>query len=55
MHDDIIENIPENTPTEWVSPVVIVPKQNNNIRLWQTQPSNAQVIQYQLFNLSPWN
>ncbi|CAB4005816.1 uncharacterized protein K02A2.6-like [Paramuricea clavata] len=37
-HDDIIEKIPENTPTEWVSPVV-VPKQNNNIRLcvdmWQ--------------------
>jgi hypothetical protein len=32
MHDDIIENIPENTPTEWVFPVVIVPKQNNNIR-----------------------
>ena len=24
-HDDIIEKIPENTPTEWVSPVVIVP------------------------------
>ena len=32
-HDDIIEKIRENTPTEWVSPVVIVPKQNNNIRL----------------------
>ena len=32
-HDDIIEKIPDNTPTEWVSPVVIVPKQNNNIRL----------------------
>jgi hypothetical protein len=32
-HDDIVEKIPENTPTEWVSPVVIVPKQNNNIRL----------------------
>ena len=31
--DDIIEKIPENTPTEWVSPVVVVPKQNNNIRL----------------------
>ena len=24
-HDDINEKIPENTPTEWVSPVVIVP------------------------------
>ena len=23
--DDIIEKIPENTPTEWVSPVVVVP------------------------------
>ena len=32
-HDDIIEKIPENTPTGWVSPVVIVPKENNNIRL----------------------
>ena len=32
-HDDIIEKIPDNTPTEWASPVVIVPKQNNNIRL----------------------
>ena len=31
--DDIIEKIPENTPTEWVFPVVVVPKQNNNIRL----------------------
>ena len=31
--DDIIEKIPENTPTEWVSSVVVVPKQNNNIRL----------------------
>ena len=24
--EDIIEKVPENTPTEWVSPVVIVPK-----------------------------
>ena len=32
-HDDIIEKIPDNTPTEWVSTVVIVPKRNNNIRL----------------------
>ena len=32
--DDISDKIPDNTPTEWVSPVVIVPKQNNNIRLW---------------------
>ena len=29
----IIEKIPEDTPTDWVSPVVIVPKQDNNIRL----------------------
>ena len=32
-HDDIIDKIPDNTPTEWVSPVVIVRKRNNNIRL----------------------
>lgn len=32
-HGDIIEKIPENKPTEWISPVVIVPKQKNNIRL----------------------
>ena len=33
-HDDVIEKIPDNKPTAWVSPVVIVPsKQNNDIRL----------------------
>ena len=32
-HNDIIEKVPEKTPTEWVSPVVIVPKQNNIVRL----------------------
>ena len=31
--EDIIEKIPEDTPTDWVSPVVIVPRQDNNIRL----------------------
>ncbi len=31
--EDIIEKVPENTPTEWVSPVVIVPKQDNKIRM----------------------
>ena len=33
--DDIIEKVPENTPTDWVSPVVIVPKPNqpDKIRL----------------------
>ena len=31
--EDIIEKIPADTPTDWVSPVVIVPKQDNNIRL----------------------
>ena len=31
--EDIIEKISEDTPTDWVSPVVIVPKQDDNIRL----------------------
>ena len=32
-NDDIIEKIPEGMPTDWVSPVVIVPKRDGNIRL----------------------
>jgi hypothetical protein len=24
-HEDIIEKVPENTPTEWISPVVSIP------------------------------
>ena len=31
--EDIIEKISEDTPTDWVSHVVIVPKQDNNIWL----------------------
>ena len=30
---DIIEKVPENKETEWISPLVIVPKQNDKIRL----------------------
>ncbi len=30
---DIIEKVPENEETEWISPLVIVPKQNDKIRL----------------------
>ena len=52
-HDDIIETIPENTPTEWVSPVVTVPNMNNNIR--RVEFINEHDIQYQPLNLFPWN
>ena len=31
--DDIIEKIPERVSTDWVSPVVVVPKRDDNIRL----------------------
>ena len=33
LEEYTIEKIPENAPTEWVSPLVIVPKQDNNVRL----------------------
>ena len=33
VREDIIEKVPENEQAEWVSPVVIVPKKNDAIRL----------------------
>ena len=33
LDDDIIERIPENQPTPWVSPIVAVPQANDSIRL----------------------
>ena len=33
VKEDIIEKVPENEQAEWVSPVVIVPKKNDAIRL----------------------
>jgi hypothetical protein len=31
--DDIIERVPENQPTPWVSPIVAVPKKDGNVRI----------------------
>ncbi|XP_028414345.1 uncharacterized protein K02A2.6-like [Dendronephthya gigantea] len=31
--DDIIERVPENQPTPWVSPIVAVPKKNGDVRI----------------------
>ena len=45
---DIIE--PVEGPTQWVSPVVVVPKQNDEIRLWTceelTRPLSENAIPY---------
>ena len=32
--EDIIERVPDTEATEWISPIVIVPKKDNNIRLY---------------------
>ena len=32
-HDDIIEPVPDTEETDWISPLVIVPKKDDNIRL----------------------
>ena len=32
-NNDIIERVPENQPTPWVSPIVVVPKKDGNVRL----------------------
>ena len=42
-NDIIIEKRTESTPTEWVSRVVIVPKQNKNIRLYADMPPTVGV------------
>ena len=33
QQEDIIEKVPDNDETDWISPVVIVPKQDEQIRL----------------------
>ena len=33
LDDDIIEKIPDNQPTPWVSPIVAIQQENNSIRL----------------------
>ncbi|CAB3983099.1 Retrovirus-related Pol poly, partial [Paramuricea clavata] len=33
-HDDIIEPVPDTEETDWISPLVIVPKKDDNIRLF---------------------
>ena len=33
LEDDIIERVPENEPTPWVSPIVAIPQKDNSIRL----------------------
>ena len=33
VRDEIIEPVPENSPSQWVSPIVVVPKKDNSVRL----------------------
>jgi hypothetical protein len=33
LEEGIIEEVPPNTPTEWVSPLVVVPKPDGDIRM----------------------
>ena len=32
-NNDIIERVPENQPTAWVYPIVVVPKKDGNVRI----------------------
>ena len=33
VRDEIIEPVPDNSPSQWVSPIVVVPKKDNSVRL----------------------
>ena len=33
QQQDIIERVPEDEPTPWVSPIVVVPKKNDGVRI----------------------
>jgi len=34
VRDEIIEPVPENSPSQWVSPIVVVPKKDNSVCLY---------------------